>query len=96
MRINGLVRFAHDDINDGTDIGIRIAAFLPGSISLVPTHFRFTAEAEGVRLELVSIEEILDLQREEVMKKETEDKAKLKAMKDRGISSDPIQEDFFY
>ena len=58
--------------------------------------FRFTAEAEGVRLELVSIEEILDLQREEVLKKETEDKAKLKAMKDRGISSDPIQEDFFY
>lgn len=57
---------------------------------------RFTAEAEGVRLELVSIEEILDLQREEVLKKEQEDKAKMKAMKDRGISSDPIQEDFFY
>ncbi len=47
-------------------------------------------------LEQVSIDEILEMQREEQLIKLAEDERKKKAMQDRGITAhiDPIQEDF--
>jgi len=52
---------------------------------------------EKMPLTQVSIDEILDLQREEQMQRQHNEELKKKAMQERGlvIHSDPIQDDFF-
>jgi len=56
-----------------------------------------TENEEKLALTRVSIDEILDLQREEQLQRQHSEELKKKAMQERGlvIHSDPIQDDFF-
>ena len=57
-----------------------------------------TENEEKLALTRVSIDEILDLQREEQLQRQHNEELKKKAMQERGlvIHSDPIQDDFFW
>ena len=57
-----------------------------------------TDNEEKLPLTRVSIDEILDLQREEQMQRQHSEEIKKKAMQERGLifHSDPIQDDFFW
>lgn len=59
--------------------------------------FQDTENEEKLPLTRVSIDEILELQREEQMLRQHNEDLKKKAMQERGLvfHSDPIQEDFF-
>lgn len=52
---------------------------------------------DKLALEEVTIDEILEMQREEHLQKQEEEERKRKALQERGLSyqPDPIQEDFF-
>lgn len=56
-----------------------------------------TENEEKLPLTRVSIDEILDLQREEQLLRQHNEELKKKAMQERGLMfhSDPIQDDFF-
>jgi len=60
--------------------------------------YKDTDNEEKLPLTRVSIDEILDLQREEQMQRQHSEELKKKAMLERGlvIHSDPIQDDFYW
>lgn len=60
--------------------------------------YKDTDSEEKLPLTRVSIDEILDLQREEQLQRQHNEELKKKAMQERGlvIHSDPIQDDFFW
>lgn len=57
-----------------------------------------TENEEKLPLTRVSIDEILDLQRDEQMQRQHNEELKKKAMQERGLvfHADPIQDDFFW
>jgi len=60
--------------------------------------YKDTENEDKLPLTRVSIDEILDLQREEQMLRQHNEELKKKAMQERGlvVHTDPIQDDFFW